>query len=129
MMYEEIKVKDMKRIEVVPQKDTRTKFFVYNQNNSGGVFVVDSKRGIGEHVIIEATSAKHADSIAQGIGLYFDGKNDCNCCGDRWYSQSEAWFNRDGLDWDEIGFGVWHGNLDEKIYVHWLSGRVDRLEV
>lgn len=128
-MYEEFKAKDMKRTEIVPQKAAETKFFVYNQNNSGGVFLTDPKRGIGEHVIIEATSAKHADSIAQGIGLYFDGENDCNCCGDRWYSQSEPWADGDGLDWEEISFGVWNLALTNRIYVHWLSGRVDRLEV
>lgn len=68
------------------------KFFHYNQNNSGGCFVQDNKRGLSHHVIIEAEDARQANEIAEGIGIYFDGckdGHDCYCCGDRWYPASD----------------------------------------
>jgi len=74
------------------KKQKTSKFFTYNQNNSGGFFVFDKDRGIGEHVIIEALDANDADARAESIGLYFDGvgaEMDCECCGDRWCSQYE----------------------------------------
>ena len=61
-------------------------FYLYNQNNSGGSFVVDND--VTHFVIIEADSTFAADAKAQSIGIYFDGvadDRDCECCGDRWY--------------------------------------------
>ena len=68
-------------------------FFTYNQNNSGGSFVFDERRGITHYVIIEAADAREANYRAERIGLYFDGEGDCPCCGDRWY---EAWSDDEG---------------------------------
>lgn len=65
----------------------KTKYFEFNQNNSGGSFEVDEKAGIGHSVIIEANNAIHANAIAENIGIYFNGcdsGSDCPCCGDRW---------------------------------------------
>jgi hypothetical protein len=71
-------------------KEQKTsKFFTYNQNNSGGHFVINKERGIGEYVIVEAMNSNDADARAESIGLYFNGVEDgmdCGCCGDRWYS-------------------------------------------
>ncbi len=64
-----------------------TKFYLFDQNNSGGRFIVDDEKGIGEYVFIEATSIKDAVNRAEDIGIYFDGCGegyDCECCGDRW---------------------------------------------
>lgn len=66
-------------------------FYTYNQNNSGGRFHIDDR--VAEHVIIEAYSSTHADSLAESIGIYFDGvrmNQDCRCCGDRWYPAYEG---------------------------------------
>ena len=63
-------------------------FFEFNQNNSGGDFVVDDR--VCHHVIIEASSADQANEIAEAVGIYFNGVDDgvdCDCCGDRWYPQ------------------------------------------
>ncbi len=63
-------------------------FYHFSQNNSGGSFTFDAKRGITHHVIIEAKDDAHANERAESIGLYFDGCDDgpdCPCCGDRWY--------------------------------------------
>lgn len=63
-------------------------FYTFNQNNSGGSFDFDDERGITQYVIIEADNLDEALTIAESIGLYFDGVEndlDCPCCGDRWY--------------------------------------------
>lgn len=64
-----------------------TAFWTFDQNNSGGRFVFDKKRGITHYVIIEAESVEDANNIARDIGLYYNGVAngiDCGCCGDRW---------------------------------------------
>jgi len=66
----------------------KTRFYTYNQNNSGGSFAFDAKAGISHYVIIEAIDAAHANRRAEEVGLYFNGVDneyDCPCCGDRWY--------------------------------------------
>jgi hypothetical protein len=76
-------------------------FFTYHQNNSGGVFDYDEVAGIAPYVIVEADSAREADFLAEGIGLYFDGEGDCPCCGDRWYPADTSWGEK-GTDQPEI---------------------------
>lgn len=63
-------------------------FYGFNQNNSGGSWVVDHKRGISHYVIVEGASVADVTARAEDIGLYFDGSGDCHCCGQRW---SEPW--------------------------------------
>ena len=70
-----------------------SKFFHFNQNNSGGSFVFNESEGITHHVVIEANDAQDANIIAIMKGLYFDGCStgiDCSCCGDRWYRVDEG---------------------------------------
>ena len=67
-------------------------FYHFSQNNSGGSFPFSEEEGITHHVIIEADNASEANTIAELIGIYFDGCStgkDCECCGDRWYSVYE----------------------------------------
>ena len=64
-------------------------FYAYDQNNSGGGFIVNDD--VTYNVIIEADSADEANAKAEDVGIYFDGcetGDDCPCCGDRWYA---AW--------------------------------------
>lgn len=80
---------------ITKSKDNPSKFYTYDQNNSGGSFDVDDN--VSEYVIIEAKSADHANKIAEDIGIYFDGcstGDDCSCCGDRWYRA----YDDDGKD-------------------------------
>lgn len=65
-------------------------FYVYRQNNSGGSF-----RPPAVNVIVEAPSAEEADTIAEGLDIYFSGIGDCPCCGKRWNNASEVY---DGFD-------------------------------
>jgi len=67
-------------------------FYVYRQNNSGGSF-----RPPAVDVIVEAPSAAEADTIAEGVGIYFDGAGDCPCCGNRWDNAEEDWNKYDSL--------------------------------
>lgn len=104
----------------------KSKFYEYNQNNSGGSFTLDETRGITHYVIVEAYDSDHADRLAEDIGLYFDGDGDCPCCGDRW---SSSW--GDGTDTPTI-YGedvTTHISLMAwmppglEIVVHYLDGR------
>ena len=61
-------------------------FYEFIQNNSGGTFIYDEQKGISYSVIVEADSENDAITRAEQIGLYFDGKGDCPCCGNYcWY--------------------------------------------
>lgn len=71
-----------------------TKFYEFDQNNSGGYFVEDDK--LCHRLFIEATTLEEAIDKVEGLGVYFNGCEDgidCSCCGDRWY---EPWGD-DGL--------------------------------
>lgn len=119
-------------------------FYEYRQNNSGGGFDIDIRNGITVLVIVEAKDAAHADSIAEGIGIYFDGVGeededgstsgqDCPCCGDRWYG---AYGDGDpvpmqygvpvGIDYapDEEYKIRYSPEEDPDIIVHYLDGRI-----
>lgn len=111
----------------------KSKFYTYSQNNSGGSFVEDTDRGIGQYVIVEAFDAVQADQLAEDIGLYFDGSGDCECCGNRWYSANNNWYTDLGNDFPQIydedvtnglttaGF-TWDD--PEAIgYIHYMSGQ------
>ena len=57
------------------------KYYLYEQNNSGGVFTEPAK-----NVIVKASSYSEANRIAEENGVYFDEEYniDCDCCGMRW---------------------------------------------
>lgn len=68
----------------------KTKFYEFSQNNSGGSFDVDND--VCHRLFIEATNVEQANSIAQDLGVYFDGCDsgmDCHCCGDRWHEADD----------------------------------------
>ena len=111
-------------------KEQKTsKFFTYNQNNSGGAFDINKEKGIGEYVIVEAMNLNDADARAESIGLYFHGVEDgmdCDCCGDRWYSPyddgSEEPLIYDRTPEDYKNGDNWSKN--KTIAVHYLDGSV-----
>ena len=73
------------------------KFFTFYQNNSFG-----RDEGPAKYVIIEASSAKEANDIAELNGIYFDGVQndiDCPCCGNRW---SRQFANEEGTEKPEV---------------------------
>lgn len=99
-------------------------FFHYNQNNSGGSFVIDDDIGIGPHVWIEANSQEKATAKALSLGIYFNGvedDRDCACCGDRWYEPY------DGYDVPEID-PKYHFGWCDTVYVHKKDGTIERIK-
>jgi hypothetical protein len=72
------------------ERTVNTKFYTFYQNNSGGYWVDEPEKGIGRKVIIEAISEDDAIRRAEKIGLYFDGRYDCPCCGNRWSTYIEG---------------------------------------
>lgn len=67
------------------------KFFLFDQNNSGGTFKLNES--LAHYVFIEAASAAEANAIAESIGIEFG--VGCPCCGDRW---TAAYDGDDGFD-------------------------------
>lgn len=109
----------------------KSKFYTYDQNNSGGSFTVDEKAGICIIVVIEAADADHANARAEDIGLYFDGCDkgmDCDCCGDRWYKVD----NRDA----KIVPSLYDTPIDEytkeffykRAFIHYLNGTIEKVD-
>lgn len=80
-----------------------TFFYVFNQNNSGGYFVIDEN--VAATVVIEAKNAKQAGERLEEI-INADGKytSFCGCCGRRWspdYADgvySRYWVEADQLE-------------------------------
>lgn len=107
-------------------------FFSYRQNNSGGSFDFDPSRGISVVVIIEASSARFADLLAQDIGLYFGGEGDCSCCGDRWHSQAGSYYSEGDDEPCVYGEPVeeyapdykWMRAGEAEVFVHYADGTV-----
>lgn len=97
--------------------EKKLKWFMYNQNNSGGWFDEE----VGHYVLVQAHDPDEADSIAENYGIYFDGIEagyDCECCGDRW---SRAW--NDGEDEPRI-----YGTLAEEYVDAWKDDPVVLIE-
>lgn len=105
-------------------RNESSKFYYFNQNNSGGRF--DEDDDVCESVIIEARSVEQANNRALDIGIYFDGVNlgmDCPCCGDRW---SEIWDEDEGKEVPmiyntpvkEAGGSIFR----DKCIIHYLNG-------
>lgn len=103
-------------------------FYHYSQNNSGGKFGHDPKRGISHHVIIEAASADEANQRAEYIGLYFDGEGDCECCGNRWSPMyrddagetAPLVYGETPSAWANGRWNIWNGSC----FIHYLDGSV-----
>lgn len=93
-----------------------TKFWTFNQNNSGGYFIKTDK--IDCHVIIEAINEDDALERATNIGLYFDGWGDCECCGHRWSYPYD-----DGTEFPEkYGNKLEACEVKTDTIIHWFDG-------
>lgn len=101
-----------------------SKWYEFNQSNSGGSFDHNPEAGIGKSVWIQADDAEHANYRARRIGLYFHGCNsgiDCRCCGDRW---NEA-YRDEGADqivqykWSEGSVKLRAGVEGDEPFLEW----------
>ena len=107
----------------MPEVPVKTKYYIFDQNNSGGSFDIDPKEGIGPRVWVEATSYDHANDRAENIGIYFEGVQegrDCPCCGDRWHP---LWNEEDGQD-DPLIRPEYDFNWHDEVYVHRMTGEI-----
>lgn len=87
VIKEEVKMKN--NLSVF--KEVKTKFYQFNQNNTGGSFITDEN--LCHRLFIEAKDENEACEIAERLGVYFNGCEegmDCPCCGDRWYRPNEV---------------------------------------
>ena len=87
------------------------KFYEFRQNNSGGRFVVDPERGISVFVTIEAPNTTTARSLAENVGLYFDGRDD--------YAEERDSAPKEHTGWTDWVPGKPHG------YTHFIDGRIE----
>jgi hypothetical protein len=108
-----------------------TKFFTYNQNNSGGYFVEDHKLGLCEYVILEAETAKQAWEKLESIidASEENAWNYCGCCGERWWNSED---DEDGTDTPTI-FGTPIEDKEKSMfreiaYIHYIDGTFKKHE-
>ncbi len=104
----------------------KTKFWEFNQNNSGGYFVKDDENGVCENVIIEAQTPDEAWSRLEKIGDKVDGFwSYCSCCGARWYDDLDE---KDGKDvpmhYNKPLEEVEKSMLSERAFVHYYDGSI-----
>lgn len=76
----------MKPLNINLVNDENSKYYVFHQNNTGGIFENPAK-----NVIVKAESIEEANKIAESNGVYFDENYDidCECCGTRWNSATD----------------------------------------
>lgn len=117
----------------MPLRTVQTRFFCFDQNNSGGRFDCDSEKGIGPYVIIEAFDAIDANLRAENVGIYFDGDRDCSCCGHRWreaYGKGDEVPSIYGQDVSEgIYVSEWVPSSDGPAYIHFLDGTLKEVRI
>ena len=109
----------------IKEKKKPTRFFNFNQNNTGGSF--DEDEDLDTEVIIEAYDPEDVNNRAREIGIYFDGCSDgrdCGCCGDRWYPVSD---NDKGTKKPEIYSKditkLYKGSYRESCIVYYVNGK------
>lgn len=105
-----------------------SKFYTFRQNNSGGAF--DYDENLANEVVIEANNAREANSLAKGLGIYFNGCDvgtDCECCGDRWYPV-DAIDGEDELKPNDPQWVWFHDKDGTYRIVHYKDGRKERVK-
>ena len=110
----------------MPQEIVTTLFYTFAQNNSGGSFYCDPEAGIGYRVVVEAVDERHANALAIGIGLYFDGCEsglDCRCCGDRWHEVDKSDGKPMPMQYGEPIKGGW----GIPSYIHRIGGQIEEI--
>lgn len=64
------------------KRTIETKFYTFDQNNSGGYYEEDKQDGVAPLVIVEAMSSEDARRKARDITCGYT--DFCECCGERW---------------------------------------------
>ncbi|HEM4739795.1 TPA: hypothetical protein U2D46_001947 [Streptococcus suis] len=72
---------------------SQTYFYVFDQNNSGGYFVIDEN--VTSEIIIEATEeAKALERLEEILSQKPEYMEYCSCCGERWYPEYSDVYTR-----------------------------------
>ena len=115
-------LKDLSKYDI--QESVPKRYYLLNQNNSGGYFITDDTLGIGENIIIEARNYQDVLNKLQEFKSKYKGFfKYCSCCGERWY-YSEDEFEEAPF---EINLDVFHYGSDI-IYVHYLDGTINKMK-
>jgi hypothetical protein len=110
----------------------KNKFFLFNQNNSGGYFIENERYGVGSDVIIEAQTASEANEKLNKIGENVVGFFDfCDCCGDRWDYCDEDDGTDEPMIYDTPVDQYEAGGLipGEKVYIHYYFGIIKIIDL
>ena len=103
-------------------------YYHFNQNNSGGSFVINDT-GLSDNVIIEAENANEANKIAENIGIYFNGCYkgfDCDCCGDRWYPTCDREGKQEPMIYDKPA-KEYTSYWSKHCFIHYKNGVVEKI--
>jgi hypothetical protein len=106
------------------KREIKTKFYEFDQNNSGGTFDVDEN--VCHRVIIEAMDENHARSIFEP--MIVNQSSSCSCCGDRWSSYSPDEINLEKHKADGYTVGVYSHYKDAEQRWFALYGEFPRKE-
>jgi len=105
-------------------------FYLFRQNNSGGKFIRNDN--VDQFVFIEADSLESANSIAETVGIYFDGSNDCRCCGNRWSPFGEYTYDKPNaeplINGEPIGEYT-HNMFNTGVVIHYKNGLIEHVEL
>ena len=105
-----------------------SKFYTYDQNNSGGFFVIDDQIGVSEYVIIEADDTQSANDRLHEIGKRVDGFWDfCECCGERWslfWDDEEDEGKPEPMIFGKPIASIEQGLFRHRAFVHYLDGTI-----
>lgn len=111
------------------KREVETKFYTFNQNNSGGYFIENEKFGIGHIIIIEALNSDHANLRLENIGNNVSGFYDfCACCGDRWYNVDEEDGTVTPEYYGENINNVKIGLYSKYAYIHYIDNSFEKIE-
>lgn len=113
------------------KREIETKFYNFDQNNSGGYFVKSEEHGVCEMVIVEAQNYKEAYARLESIGEHVDGFNNyCSCCGERWSNWGD---DEDGTEhpmiYDERIEVAKKGMFRETAFVHYYDKTFKKFEL
>jgi hypothetical protein len=102
------------------KRKINTKYYEFQQNNSGGSFVEDHKKGVGTDILIEARNNEEASSIFEKLGATVNGFYDycscCSCCGGRWNKIPEDFETFESVE--KYLEGRVQGSYRKKVYIH-----------
>ena len=118
------------------QRIIETKFYLFDQNNSGGRYLDNEEDGIAKNICIEAINVD--DAISRMREITYNYSDYCTCCGERWSSWIDEEDGTDEPTKQNIPLkeyiekeveAVKNGGLDfnDNAAIHYLDGKIEWL--